>query len=190
MHKMTPSAEYQGGLRTGRAICPWSPTSGQMRPGRQIQQDGGNNPPPGAGRGLSRSNARSRADGPRSRPSPGRARGTRHRAPCFLRVSARSSGREAIDEGERAILSEKRKTLLVLNGAGLLIASALTGWLYFFSLLGEIDLWPVINHVPIDIGGEQRAWNMAHLEGITNGLMLIGFAAAAPFIRLGPRQQS
>lgn len=78
----------------------------------------------------------------------------------------------------------------MLNGAGLLIASALTGWLYFFSLLGEIDLWPIINHVPINIGGEQRAWNMAHLEGITNGLMLIGFAAAAPFIKLGPRQQS
>ena len=72
----------------------------------------------------------------------------------------------------------------------MLLASALTGWLYFFSLLGEIDLWPIINHVPIAIGGEQRAWNMAHLEGITNGLMLIGFAAAAPFIRLSARQQS
>ena len=37
------------------------------------------------------------------------------------------------------MLSEKRRTLLVLNGAGLLISSLLAGWFYFFFLLGAID---------------------------------------------------
>jgi len=88
------------------------------------------------------------------------------------------------------MLSEKRRTLLVLNGAGLLISSVLTGWLYFFFLLGAIDLWPIVTDVPVEIGGDRRAWNMAHLEGITNGLVLIALAAAAPFVRLGPRGQT
>lgn len=88
------------------------------------------------------------------------------------------------------MLSESRRSLFVINGIGLLISSALTGWFYFFFLLGEIDLWPVVNHVPADIGGDRRGWNMAHLEGITNGLVLIAFAAAAPFIKLGPKAQS
>lgn len=88
------------------------------------------------------------------------------------------------------MLSEKRRTLLVLNGVGLLISSALAGWVYFFFLLGAIDLWPIVRDIPVHIGGDRRAWNMAHMEGITNGLVLIGFAAAAPFVRLGPKGQT
>lgn len=88
------------------------------------------------------------------------------------------------------MLSEKRRTLLVLNGVALLISSALTGWAYFFFLLGAIDLWPVVQDIPVEIGGDRRAWNMAHLEGLTNGLILMAFAATAPFVRLGPRAQN
>lgn len=88
------------------------------------------------------------------------------------------------------MLSEERRTLLVLNGAGLLITSALVGWLYFFFLLGAVDLWPIVTDIPVDIGGDRRAWNMAHMEGITNGLVLIGIAASAPFLRLGPKGQT
>ena len=88
------------------------------------------------------------------------------------------------------MLSEKRRTLLILNGAGLLISSIISGWLYFFFLLGAIDLWPVVTDVPVEIGGDRRAWNMAHLEGITNGLLLMALAAIAPYLKLGPRQQA
>ena len=63
-------------------------------------------------------------------------------------------------EGE-TMLSEKRRTLLVLNGTGLLISSVLTGWFYFFFLLGAIDLWPVVTDVPVEIGGDRRAWNLS-----------------------------
>jgi len=88
------------------------------------------------------------------------------------------------------MLSEKRRTLLVLNGAGLLLSAIFAGWFYFFFLLGAIDLWPFFTDIPIEIGGDRRAWNMAHMEGITNGLILIGLGAVAPFLRLGPLQQS
>lgn len=83
------------------------------------------------------------------------------------------------------MLNEKRRVLLVLNGAGLLLTSVLIGWFYFFFTLGAVDLWPFVTDVPVEIGGDRRAWNMAHLEAITNGLMLIAIAAAAPYIKLG-----
>ena len=85
-------------------------------------------------------------------------------------------------------MTERHKTLLVLNGIGLLISAALSGWLHFFQLLGEIDLWPFINHVEGQVPGESRAWVMAHLEGITNGLLLIAIAFAAAFLDLTRRQ--
>jgi hypothetical protein len=85
-------------------------------------------------------------------------------------------------------MTERQRALLVLNGAGLLVSAALSGWLHFFQLLGEIDLWPLVNHVDVQVPGESRAWIMAHLEGITNGLLLIAIAVAAPFLNLGPRQ--
>ncbi len=82
----------------------------------------------------------------------------------------------------------RHRSLLVLNGIGLLISSALSGWLHFFQLLGEIDLWPIINHVDAQVPGEPRAWVMAHLEGITNGLLLMAIASIAGYLVLSARQ--
>jgi hypothetical protein len=87
-------------------------------------------------------------------------------------------------------LSERQRSLLVLNGTGLIISSIVSGWLYFFQLLGEIDLWPFVNHIQGQVPGETRAWNMAHLEGITNGLLLFALAAVAPYLSLSRRQNS
>ncbi len=85
-------------------------------------------------------------------------------------------------------MTERQKSLLVLNGVGLLISSALSGWLHFFQLLGEIDLWPVLNHIEAQVPGESRAWVMAHLEGITNGLLLMAIACISGFLRLTAAQ--
>ncbi len=85
-------------------------------------------------------------------------------------------------------MTSQHQSLLVLNGVGLLISSAFSGWLHFFQLLGEIDLWPVINHVEGQIPGEARAWVMAHMEGITNGLLLIAIACSSRFLQLSQRQ--
>ena len=85
------------------------------------------------------------------------------------------------------MLSERRRSLLVLNGIGLLISAAASGWLYFFQVLGHIDLWPFVQDVDVQVPGEPRAWNMAHLEGITNGLLLMAIAAVAPYLKLSAR---
>lgn len=82
------------------------------------------------------------------------------------------------------MMQERYRSLLVMNGLGLIISSILVGWFYFFFLLGAIDLWPFVTDVEANIPGDRRAWNMAHLEGITNGLMLMALAVIAPYIRL------
>jgi hypothetical protein len=38
-------------------------------------------------------------------------------------------------------------------------------------------------------GGDVRAWRMAHLEALLNGLLMLGVAAAAPLLALGSRAQ-
>jgi len=86
-------------------------------------------------------------------------------------------------------LTDRRRSALVINGVALLISAVVSGWLYFFFLLGAIDLWPFVQDIPADIPGDRRAWNMAHLEGITNGAILIAVGAAGGFIRLGERAQ-
>ena len=88
------------------------------------------------------------------------------------------------------MLSERRRVLLVLNGIGLLASSVIAGWIYFFFLLGAIDLWPFVTDVPVAIAGDRRAWNMAHLEGITNGAILIAIGAAGGYIQLRERAQA
>lgn len=82
------------------------------------------------------------------------------------------------------MLSERQRTLLVLNGAGLLLTSIIIGWFYFVFLLEGVRLWPFIDHIPADVPGDRRAWNMAHLEAITNGTLLLATAAIAPYIKL------
>ncbi|GAA4043298.1 hypothetical protein [Parerythrobacter jejuensis] len=86
-------------------------------------------------------------------------------------------------------MHEKYRILLVLNGAGLIVSAILSGWFYFFFLLGSYDLWPFFTDIPADIGGDRRAWNMAHMEGITNGTMLIAIGAAGAHIMLSERAQ-
>ena len=44
----------------------------------------------------------------------------------------------------------------------MVISAVLSGWLYFFHLLGSIELWPLFNEIP----GDRRAWNMAHVASV------------------------
>lgn len=86
------------------------------------------------------------------------------------------------------MLNEKDRTLLILNGVGVLSSGVfLAGWLYFIMLLEGIRLFPVIEFIMVDVPGDRRAWNMAHMEGITNSLLLFATAALSPYIKLGKR---
>jgi hypothetical protein len=86
------------------------------------------------------------------------------------------------------MLNERQRALLVLNGIAVIGAGIfLAGWLYFFMLLEGIRLFPFIEFIQADVPGDRRAWNMAHLEGITNGLLLMATAMVAPYIKLNSR---
>ena len=88
------------------------------------------------------------------------------------------------------MLSEKQRVLLVLNGTGLLMMVIFAGWFYFILLLEGFRLFPFVEYIPMEVPGDRRAWNMAHMQAITNGLMLWGTAAIAPYLKLSHRLAS
>jgi hypothetical protein len=80
-------------------------------------------------------------------------------------------------------MPERLRALLFLNGFGLIVAAVLTGWAWFFSLLGRIVLWPIPGSIDVLIPGDARAWRMAHMEGITNGLLLMALGLGGIFVK-------
>jgi len=86
-------------------------------------------------------------------------------------------------------MDERRRALLVANGALVFMVGLIAGFPFTFVILGKIVLWPFPGALEVHLPGDVRAWRMAHLEGILNGLTLIGVAAVAPWLALGPRAQ-
>lgn len=85
-------------------------------------------------------------------------------------------------------MSEHARATLIVHGALVFLAGLLAGFPYAFFELGKIALWPFIGDIAVTIPGDTRAWRMAHLEGILNGLVLFGVAAIAPLLRLQGRE--
>lgn len=90
-------------------------------------------------------------------------------------------------DGPWIAMPERRRALLFLNGLGLFAAAMLSGWAWFFQLIGQVVLWPVPGHLDVQIPGDARAWRMAHMEGITQGLLLMALGLGGTWIRLGAR---
>jgi hypothetical protein len=67
-------------------------------------------------------------------------------------------------------MSEKQRAWLVFHGALVLALGMAAGFGFASAVSGEVDV---------------RAWRMAHLEGVLNGLLLIGAAAAGGLLALG-----
>jgi hypothetical protein len=85
-------------------------------------------------------------------------------------------------------MNERERQVLIVNGAALLIGSILVGWVFFFFLLKAAVLWPIPGNVPLAVPGDERGWRMAHMEGLTQGLLLIGIGAIGGQLRLSRRQ--
>lgn len=85
-------------------------------------------------------------------------------------------------------MTERQRQILIVNGIGLLIGAIAVGWVFFFFLLKAVVLWPLPGSMPVALPGDERGWRMAHMEGITNGLMLLGIAAVGSRLRLSARQ--
>jgi hypothetical protein len=55
-------------------------------------------------------------------------------------------------------------------------------------VLGLLAGFPFALVISGDLAGEVRAWRMAHLEGVLNGLVLVAIGAAGGLIALSPGQ--
>lgn len=80
------------------------------------------------------------------------------------------------------------RALLFANGIGLFILAISIGWIWFFALLHSIVLWPLPFDIPVAIPDDGRAWRMAHMEGITQGLLLMALGLGGQFMRLTSKQ--
>ena len=81
-------------------------------------------------------------------------------------------------------MPERRRALLFLNGIGLFCFAVFVGWHWFFALLGQIVLWPVIPPIDVQLPDDHRAWRMVHMEAITQGLLLMALGLGGRFLHL------
>jgi hypothetical protein len=86
-------------------------------------------------------------------------------------------------------MSDRRRALLVANGALVFLIGMAAGFPFAFVLLEKIALWP-FPEIHWRVPGDVRGWRMAHLEGILNGLMLFAVAAAGRHLVLSARAQT
>ena len=70
-------------------------------------------------------------------------------------------------------LSPRIRSSLVGHGVVVIVLGLLAGFPYALVIAGDLE-------------GELRAWRMAHLEGVLNGLVMIGVGGAGGRIALGP----
>lgn len=94
----------------------------------------------------------------------------------------------SMNDTSSSAMHERMRAALLLNGTGLIALALLIGWVWFFGLLGRVVLWPLPLDIPFSIPDDGRAWRMAHMEGITQGLLLMGFAFGGQYMRLSRRQ--
>lgn len=81
-------------------------------------------------------------------------------------------------------MPERLRALLFLNGIGLFCFAVFVGWQWFFALLGQIVLWPIIPPIDVQLPDDHRAWRMVHMEAITQGLLLMGLGLGGRFLLL------
>lgn len=71
---------------------------------------------------------------------------------------------------------------LIGHGALLIFLAGVLGFGFLFFLLGDIRLWPLPGHIAYQMPGSLKAWRMAHLEGVINGVILWLSALLLPLL--------
>jgi hypothetical protein len=79
-------------------------------------------------------------------------------------------------------MTPRRFDLLVANGALVMLAGFLIGFPYGVAVMHALS-----GAAPTGPLGDTRAWHMAHLEGVLNGMLMLAAAAAARPLPLGAR---
>jgi hypothetical protein len=89
-----------------------------------------------------------------------------------MQLSAGNEARAVTKEGhvDRAL-----RTRMVFHGAAVVLLGMLAGFPYAFVVTG-------------DLPGSERAWRMAHLEGVLNGLLMLAVAGVGGRLALSAGQ--
>lgn len=82
-------------------------------------------------------------------------------------------------------MDRKIQGLLIANGALVLLAGFVAGFPYGSTVVASI----APGAAAADFAEPLRAWHMAHLEGVLNGLLMIAAAAAAGALTLSSASQ-
>lgn len=86
-------------------------------------------------------------------------------------------------------LSQRWRSLIALHGLFLFIVGLLAGVFFTFSILGFVEIWPVLPRLDWVVPGDERAWMRAHTGTLMNGMALLVFAGIGGLIRLGAKGQ-
>lgn len=79
---------------------------------------------------------------------------------------------------EPVALTPRVRSLLALNGLLGILAGLLGGMVFVFSILGFLELFPVLPRIDTTVPGSETAWRAVHTGSILNGVMLIAIVAA------------
>ena len=79
---------------------------------------------------------------------------------------------------------------MVAHGAIVFLVGLAAGFPFAFEILQRFELWPLPWVVTFDPPGDLRAWRMAHMEGILNGVVLFAVAGIGDRILLSRRAQA
>ena len=81
-------------------------------------------------------------------------------------------------------MTKRHEALMIGHGAVIFFLGLMSGYLFLFQLIGEINLWPIPGSIKIQFPADERAWRAAHTGNIMNALMLIGAGLCLSRLRL------
>jgi hypothetical protein len=81
-------------------------------------------------------------------------------------------------------MTRRHEALMIGHGAVIFFIGLMSGYLFLFQLIGEINLWPIPGAIKVDFPADDRAWRAAHTGNIMNALMLIGAGLSLSRLRM------
>ena len=82
------------------------------------------------------------------------------------------------------------RLLLFMHGSIIAVIGLLSGFGFLFEVLDSISVWPLVIDLESGFPGSERGWRLAHVAGISNGLMMIIAGLALVHIEAGRRAQA
>ena len=87
-------------------------------------------------------------------------------------------------------MDRRLSSRLVAHGAVVFLVGLAAGFPFAFEILQRFELWPFPWTVAFDPPGDLRAWRMAHMEGILNGVVLLAVAGVGERVLLSRSAQA